>query len=107
MASKRFHFLYLDPLLEENWLFEAAPRYWEVFRPIVVHNLELIDYVPKNRALAITIITRRDVASKVIAEIEKRFGRAQLDPLVYDVVRDLKLTLDGRAALSQRFGRPE
>ena len=101
------HFLYLDPVLSADWLFEAGQRYWDRFHPLIVPSLDLIDLAPARRRLAITTLTRRDLAPKTLAEVKKRFPRAYHDPLVYDVVADLKLTLDGRADLRQRFGIPE
>lgn len=102
-----FHFVYIDPALGPDWLFVAARRYWARFRPIVVNDLTLIDYVPKRQRIAITILARRDLAPTLIADIRKRFPNAQHDPLVYDVPEELRLTLDGRATLEQRFGVPE
>jgi hypothetical protein len=102
-----YHFVYLDPALSSEWFFVAARRYWDKFRPIVAAKLDLIDHVPARRTLAITLLTRRDLAPQTLAQIKARFPNALLDPLVYDVPDDMQLTLDGRAALDQRFGVPE
>jgi hypothetical protein len=102
-----YHFLYIDAALGANWFLVAARRYWVRFQPIVIDNLDLIGYAPPKSTVAITILARRDLAPKLIADVEKRFPRAMHDPLVYDTVEDMKLTLDGRADLQQRFGVPE
>lgn len=102
-----FHFLYVPPALGADWLLVAARRYWELFRPIVIDKLDLIDYTPPDTDVALTIVTRRDMAAQVVDEVAKRFPNIRLDPLVYDVPADLQLTLDGRAAYHQRFGIPE
>jgi hypothetical protein len=107
MATPDYHFLYIEPSLGVDWFFVASRYYWEKFRPIVVQNLELIGYVPARRSIAITTLARRDLAPKVTEDIKKNFPRAQHDPLVYDFIEEMKITLDARAELQQRFGVPE
>jgi hypothetical protein len=101
-----YHFLYIDPALGAEWLFNAAPQYWARFRPIVINSLDLVAFASRRSQVALTILARRDFAPDVIAEAKKRFPRAYHDPLVYDVARDLALTLNGRAKLEQPFGLP-
>ena len=107
MPTVDYHFLYIDPALNADWLFTAARRYWERFRPIVVTSYDLITYLPAGRSFAITTLARRDFAKKLADDVRKNFPRAYHDPLVYDFVEEMQLTLDGRAALQQRFGIPE
>jgi hypothetical protein len=102
-----YHFLYIDPSLGPDWFFVAARRYWERFRPTVVTSLDLIGYIPERRSIAITTLARRDMAKMIADNVKKTFPRAQHDPLVYDFVEEMKLTLDGRADLQQPFGVPE
>ncbi len=102
-----YHLMYIDSTLGAEWLFSAARRYWDRYRPIIVSNLEVIALIPPKNTLTITILARRDIAPKIIDDISKRFPRAGRDPLVYDVPADLKLTLDGRVDYNQRFGVPE
>ena len=102
-----YHFLYIDRTLEADWLFDAARRYWDRFRPIVVNDLDLIAYVPAGRSVAITTLARRDMAKMINSQVVKRYPSVRHDPLVYDTVDDMKLTLDGRADLEQRFGVPD
>lgn len=102
-----YHFLYAPPALSADWVLVAARRYWELFRPIIIDKLDLIDYTPPDADVALTILARRDMAAQVVDEAAKRFPHVRLDPLVYDVPGDLQLTLDGRATYKQRFGVPE
>jgi hypothetical protein len=102
-----YHFLYIDPTLGPDWFFVAARRYWERFRPMVITGWDLVGYVPERRSIAITTLARRDMAQKMADDVKKNFPRAKHDPLVYDDVGEMKLTLDGRADLQQRFGVPE
>jgi hypothetical protein len=107
VARPNYHFIYLDKSLSADWIFIAARRYWEKFRPILISDLDIVSYVPAGRTIAITSLSRRDIAPAVTDLIRKRFPNVRYDPLVYDVLEDLQLTLDGRVDYNQRFGIPE
>lgn len=102
--NPRYHFLYLPTTLGADWLFVAGRRYWETFRPLTISTLDLLAYVPPNEAAVVTLMLRRDFAAEVLTEVQTRFPRLTLDPLVYDLPEELQLTLDARAARNQRFG---
>ena len=102
-----YHFLYLSPGMSGDWLFIAARNYWLTFRPDVILTLDVVAFAPPRRQIAITALARRDTAQMVRDDITKRFPKAYYDPLVYDYLNDMQLTLDGRAALNQRFGKPD
>jgi hypothetical protein len=102
-----FHFLYLAPGVSVDYFFIAARKFWETFKVIVVYDLDVIQYVPRRYTVAITSLARSDTAQQVRDEIESTFGRRVYhDPLVYDFVEDLKLTLDVRAERNEPFGVP-
>jgi hypothetical protein len=107
MPQPDYHFLYIDPSLDAEWFLVAARRYWERFRPMVIGNLELVSYVPANRSIAITVLARRDMAKMIENMIKQRYPAIKYDPLVYDFLDEIKITLDGRADFQQRFGVPE
>lgn len=84
----------------------AAQRYWGRFRPIAINNLDLIAHIPPRLVVVVTAALRRDLAAPILGNIQSQFPTALLDGLVYDAIEELRLTLDGRAALGQRFGLP-
>ncbi len=102
-----YHFLYIDAALGADWLFVAARRYWAQFEPIVIDKLDLVGYVPSRSSVVVTVLARRDLAPKLMGDLKKLYPRVTPDPLVYDTVEDMKLTLDGRTDFQQRFGVPE
>jgi hypothetical protein len=102
-----YHFLYLGPGMSGDWLCIAARNYWLTFRPNVTLTLDIVAFAPVRRGVAITSLARRDTAQIVRSDIAKRFPKAYYDPLVYDYLDEMQLTLDGRAALNQRFGKPD
>lgn len=102
-----YHILYVPPELSAEWLLVAARRYWLTFRPIVLSAPDLLALLPARATLNLTVIARRDFAAALLDDLGKRVPRARLDPLVYDSYHELQMTLDGRAALRQRFGVPE
>src|SRR5579859_3345982 len=102
-----YYFLYLAPGMSGDWLFVAARSYWLTFRPNVILTLDIVAFAAPRRRVAITSLARRDTAQMIKADIAKRFPRAFHDPLVYDYLNEMQLTLDGRASLNQRFGKPD
>ncbi|NDJ85540.1 MAG: hypothetical protein GYB66_06615 [Chloroflexi bacterium] len=101
-----YHFLYFAPNLSAAWFFQASRRYWEHYRPIVLYNLEIVEYVPTTDRLTITSVARSDTATLVKEDITQRFPNAFHDALVYDYLEDLALTLDVRVELGQPLGVP-
>ena len=63
--------------------------------------------IPRKHSVAITALCRRDMAKHIADTVKKAAPRAFYDPLVYDYVDEMQMTLDGRADLMQRFGVPE
>lgn len=103
-----YHFLYLAKDLGVDWFLVAGRKYWQAYRPIVTGDLDLVGYVYRDSTpiIAITSLARRDLAAPVASLIAERFPLAYHDPLVYDFVAEMQLTLDGRADYRQRFGVP-
>jgi len=102
-----FHFLYLAPGLGMEYFFDASRQYWTTFKVIVLHDLDVVRHVPRQYSVAITSLARSDTAQFVRDDIESRFGnRVFHDPLVYDFVEDLQLTLNVRAERNEPFGVP-
>ncbi len=102
-----FHFLLLAPALSGDYFFEGARLYWETFKVIVLYEVSIIDYIPRRYSVAITSIARSDTASIIRDLVANTFGeRVYHDPLVYDFLEDLKLTLDARATRNEPFGVP-
>lgn len=102
-----YHFLYLSPGMNGDWLFIAARTYWLHFQPNVITDLRLATLTPYRRRVAVTSLARRDTAALVRSQMSKLLPRVYHDPLVYDYVNEMQLTLDQRAALNQRFGVPD
>jgi len=66
-----------------------------------------VRYVPSRYVIAITSLARTDTALAVREDIADQFGELVYhDPLVYDFVDDLRLTLEARASRNEPFGVP-
>ncbi len=101
-----YHFLLIAPNLGSEWLFDAARLYWETFRPTVVTDFVLLQMIPPQYSIGVTLIARRDLIGFLGAQLGQTAPTARLDPIVYDYPEDAQLTLDGRARLNQPFGVP-
>jgi len=102
-----FHFLYIAPGVSIDYFFDGARKFWETFKVIVIHDLALIDHVPNRYSVAVTSIARSDTAPVIRQQIDSTLGdRIYHDPLVYDFLEDLQLTLDVRAERNEPYGVP-
>lgn len=106
-----FHFLVFAPGLE-TWIFRAARRYWETYRPVLysmqsTDDTALIQHASgRQTTVVVTLVMRRDTAEAVRAAVEAALPGVLLDPLVYDSATDLQITLNARVEFNQRFGVP-
>ncbi len=101
-----YHFLYFAPSLSAEWFFRAARLYWQTYRPIVLHDLAIVEYAPRQNSVVVTSLARSDTAPLVRAEITQKYPHVVHDPLVYDYLEDAQLTLEARSQLNQPFGVP-
>lgn len=107
LGDAMIHFLYFAPGIGARWFLQASRLYWQTFRPIVIHNLDLVQYgydAPDVEVI-ITSVSRSDTAEQTRTAIVERFPGAEHDPLVYDYVEFVALTLDARVEENQPFGR--
>lgn len=103
---KRYHFLYFAPNLSAAWFTQAARLYWQAYRPMVIDDLTFVAYVPLNNQLIVTSIARSDTAFFIREQLAQEFPHVIHDPLVYDFLEDVQLTLEARVQTNQPFGVP-
>lgn len=101
-----YHFLLIAPNLDAEWLFEAARSYWETFRPTIISDFQLLQLIPQQYTIGVTVVARRDLVGPLGRAIGEINPNAVFDPVVYDFVEDAQLALDGRARLNQPYGVP-
>ena len=100
-----YHFLYVDPNLGGEWLFDAARSFWDHFRPTVLTDFEFLRLVPAGKLLAVTVIARRDSISQIGVALAKVRPDALLDPVAQDTLDLMRTTLNGRADNNLPYGR--
>jgi hypothetical protein len=101
-----YHFLFIASGLGSEWLFDAARTYFDRFRPTVVTDFSLIQLIPPDYSIAVTLIARRDAVASLSVQLAQLRPDALADPIVFDTAAEAKVYLDERAALSQPFGVP-
>jgi len=99
-----YHWLILAPGLQADWFFQAARRYWQVFRPTVITDWSLIGVLPGDKSLAVTVLARSDTASYMEEHIRNTWPNVFYDPIVFDTLSDMQSELDMRATYQRRFG---
>ncbi len=99
-----FHFLLLAPGLSTDWLFEAAARYWQAFRPAIMPHPGFIRYIPYSRSLAVTVIARPNDLPAVESMIRDAWPNVLYDPVVGESPEAIAAILDARVTQQRRFG---
>ena len=101
-----YHFLFLAPNLSMEWFVEAARRYWERFKPTVVSDAQLIEIVPEDQSVAVSLLAMRDTFQRLAVEIAQARADHLLDALVYETAEEAMIALNSRADTNQPFGVP-
>jgi hypothetical protein len=99
-----YHFLYIDPNLGAEWLFDAAREYWEHFRPTVLGDFAFLSLIPKGKVVAVTVITRRDRVSQIGVELAQVRSDAVYDPVAQDDFDQMRTALTQRADNELEYG---
>lgn len=102
----RYHFLYFAPNLSAAWFTKASRLYWQAYRPMVIYDLTFVTYVPLNNQIILTTIARSDTAPLLREQLAQELPYVIHDPLVYDFLEDVQLTLEARVQTNQPFGVP-
>jgi hypothetical protein len=101
-----YHFLLIAPNLGAEWLFDAARRYWDRFRPTILPDFDFLALIPPDRTVTVTVIARRDTAQALAMELALYLPNAYYDPVVYDLLEDMRAALNRRADAGEPFGVP-
>lgn len=98
------HWVILAPGLQADWFFQAARRYWQTFRPTVLTDWSLIQYVPFGKSLGVTVLARKDTAEYMRSAIEEQWPNVYYDPVIFDSLAEMQQELDDRATYQKRYG---
>lgn len=101
-----YHFLYFAPTLGAEWFFDAARRYYEVFQPTVLSDIEFLRFVPEGASVIVTVVTRRDTVDAIGVAVAQARPDAYFDAVVQDMFADMKTALTERATRNWPFGVP-
>jgi hypothetical protein len=100
-----FHMVILAPGLDPQWFFDTAQAYWNVFRPIVTSNWNMIEFIPRDKSLAVTVIAPPDMVESMSAAIHEKYANVLFDLIV--VGSELSSVADvfnTRVWANRRFG---
>lgn len=99
-----YHFMVLAPGLEGAWFFQAARQFWQVFQPIVTEHVELIEVLPAEARIAVTVLTRSEHAPSMRDAVQAAHAGVALDLVVSDDLPLLESILNRRAESGIAFG---
>lgn len=103
-AQPDYHFLYIDPNLGAEWLFDAAREYWEHFRPTVLSDFAFLSLIPRGKVVVVTAITRRDRVNQIGVELAQVRADAVYDPIAQDEFNQMRTALNQRADNEMEYG---
>jgi hypothetical protein len=98
------HWLLLAPGLQADWFFQAARKYWQVFRPTVITEWGWIDRIPNSNSLAITVLARTDTITYMNSQLRDQWPTVLWDPIVFNTLEQMAAELNRRATTLERFG---
>lgn len=104
LAYPHYHFLLIAPNLGAEWLFDAARRYWDRFRPTVVSDTRLLMLIPTWDTVALTAIAHRDLMPSLGVEMAQFASHIFFDPIPADSFESTRAELNRRAELNYPFG---
>lgn len=99
-----FHMVILAPGLDPDWFFNYAAGYWNIFRPIVTTNIELVDFVPGEKSLAVTVISPDAFVEAMTERIKVQYPNVWFDLIVADDMQGVADVFANRTQRHQRFG---
>jgi hypothetical protein len=98
------HWLLISHEVDADRLFRGAVRYFSQFTPTVVRDDSLLDFIPQEASVAITVIAPTIRLAEIMVHLQNRRPGAQIDAIASDSLDDLRKLLDHRAATGKRFG---
>ncbi len=99
-----FHMMILAPGLDSRFFFETAQGYWNVFRPVVVTDTNLIEFIPNDRSLAVTVISPPELVDTMTSLIQERYPNVFLDLVISEDTSEIAALFNERARRGLRFG---
>lgn len=99
-----YHFLMIAPDLPSEWLFQAALRYWQTFRPALLPQPELVGLLPAGKSIAVTLLATRSTVREAHRCIHDQWPDVYIDPAICENQEAMREEMDRRAAQEQRFG---
>jgi hypothetical protein len=102
-AAPQFHVLLLTGNLPQEWLFDAARRYWDQFRPLILPDISLLAMFPDSARLYITVLTTPESAGMARASVRAVLPGSQVNLVLAPSSEVLQEELDHRAKAGTPF----
>lgn len=103
-GAPTYHMVILAPGLDISWFFDTAQAYWNVYRPIVTTQVELIDFIPNTQSLAVTVIAAQDSVDTLRSAISGRYPNVFFDVILADSLGSVAQEFNERVRTGLRFG---
>lgn len=101
-----YHFVILAPGFDVAWFVDntGVQAYWDSFRPILMTDIEYINFLPNDRSLVVTAIGTPDLQELIDAQIARRWPNVWMDQVIITSSSELAEEFDSRARNGLRYG---
>jgi hypothetical protein len=98
------HWLMIAGSVDPGWFFEAGGRYWNAYRPTLVHGGEDLDLIPPHETVAVTVLAPAKEADLIERQIAQVRPDARIDVVICGTIEELTAELNWRVYAGRRFG---
>jgi hypothetical protein len=98
------HWLMIAGSVDPGWFFEAGGRYWDAYRPTLVHGGEDLDLIPPHETVAVTVLAPAKEADLIERQIAQVRPDARIDVVICGTIEELTAELNWRVYVGRRFG---
>ena len=98
------HWLMIAGSVDPRWFFVAGIRYWETYRPTLVHGGEDLDLIPPHETVAVTVLAPAKEADMIERQIAQVRPDAFIDVVICGTIEELTAEMNWRVATDHRFG---
>jgi hypothetical protein len=99
-----YHFLMIAPGVSPDWLFQAALRYWQSFRPGLLPQPEMLELMPDDKSVAVTLLATSRTVREAHRRIHEHWPDVYIDLAVGETQEAMRAEMERRVAQDQRFG---
>ena len=98
------HIMVFSRKFDVDWFYDAAWRYWETYRPIIIGDMKILSYIPSEKTIVATLVVTEGEEKQIAAEVRRIRPDIMVDLVIADFQEELRAEFEWRAIKGRRFG---